>query len=163
MKNDQRELDLIIQTIEEKACYANPGPVARDSAKFIDETYIIIPRDSLPTVNFGILDDAYGGPQVARIENITENVYNGNAEKMMKLAFQYISMASYVSGKQATKDEKALTKLRVEAWKMLHPQSGITEDDLSPAHYDRLLLNDKAAVDAIVALKRQLAKALEKS
>ncbi len=164
MKNDQRELDLITQTIEEKACYANPGPTAVASVKFIDETYILIPRDDLPVVNFGTLDDAFGGaPQLARIENITENVYEGDTEKMRWLAYQYLAMASYVSGKQSLEEEKALTKLRVEAWKMLHPQSNVIDSDLTPDHYDLLIGKDKRALDAIVDLKRQLAEAVKKS
>lgn len=163
MKNDQRELDLITQTIEEKACYANPGPTAVASVKFIDETYLLIPRDDLPVVSFGVLDDAYGGPQVARIENITENVYSGDTEKMKKLAFQYLAMASYVSGKQSLEEEKALTSLRVEAWKLLHPLSNVNDSDLTPTHYDQLIGKDKRAIDAIVDLKRQLAEAGKKS
>lgn len=164
MKNDQRELDLITQTIEEKACYANPGPVAVASAKFIDETYILIPREALPAVNFGSLDEAIAnGGGTARIANITENVYEGDTEKMRTLAFQYLAMASYVESKKAKAEEQELTALRVEAWNIIHPQSQCTATDLSPAIFKDLSASDKNAINAIINLKRQLAEAKKKS
>jgi hypothetical protein len=163
LKNDQRELDLIASTIEQKACYANPGVAAEASAKFIDETYILIPRDSLPTVNFGILDDAFNGPQLARVNNITENVYDGDTEKMKNLAFQYLAMASYVSGKKVLEEEKAHTDLRVDAWNTLHPQSMCTAKDIAPDLFKEISPKDQRAINAIVDLKIQLAEAKKKS
>lgn len=159
MKNDKRDLDLITRTIEENACYANPGPTAVISVQFIDETYILIPREALPPVNFGSLEDAFG-PSVARIENITENVYEGDTEKMRWLAYQYLSMASYVDGKKALVKETQLKKERFEAYRLIYPNCVGTADDLT---FNNLSVSDRNAVNALITLKAQLAEAKKKS
>lgn len=160
MKNDPQDLDLIVKKIEELACHHNPGPTAEKAVAFVDEIYVLIAREELPEVSFGSLDDAFGGPQVARILNITENVYDGDTEKMKKLALQYLSMASYVVGKKEAAEEAKLNVLRAEAWNLLHPGS------IMQAHQFNWLgcdTTEKKAIDAIVDLKRQLAKAQGKS
>lgn len=155
MTNDPQDLSLIIQKIEELACHNNPGPAAEKAVAFIDETYILIPREELPEVTFGNLDDAFDGPQVGRILNITENVYDGDTEKMRKLAFQYLSMAEYVDQKKHAAEEAALNVLRAEAWNAIHPGSFMSAERFNWLGCDR---TEKQAINAIVDLKLQLAK-----
>lgn len=159
MKNDPQELQLIIEEIEREACHNNPGPTAEAAAKFIDNTYVLIPREELPTVTFGTLDDAYG-PQVARVENVTEKVYNGDTDKMRKLAYQYLVIADYVAEKQHTAKEAELNILRAEAWNLIHPGSSLTAETFSWLGCDR---TEKSAINAIIDLKLQLAKLQAKS
>ncbi len=159
MKNDPNELDLIIKKIEELACHHNPGPTAEGAATFIDEVYVLIPRETLPSVGFGTLDDAYG-PQVARIDNITENVYSGDTDKMRNLAYQYLTMAEYVDEKNHAAKEAELNILRAEAWNVLHPGSAMESHHFSWLGCDK---TEENAINAIVDLKRQLAKAQGKS
>lgn len=162
MKNSQNDLNLITQTFEEEGCYDNPRAAAVASVAFLDNFYVVIPRSALPKIGFGSLDDAFAGNTKAKLENMSENVHDGNTEKMRNLAYQYLVMADYVDGKVKRVEESNLTKLRVEAWLTLHPKSGITAADMTAADYDQLTRNDKAAVDAVVALKRELAELKKK-
>jgi hypothetical protein len=159
LKNDPQEIQLIIEEIEREACHNNPGPTAEAAAAFIDETYLQIPKESLPTPNFGSLEDAFG-PQVARIGSITENVFDGDFDKMRRLGYEYLSMSFYVAEKKQKQEEAELQALRADAWNLIHPHS-----DVSPEQFDWANCNTtvRNAINAIVDLKRQLAKATEKS
>jgi hypothetical protein len=160
LKNNEQDLDLIVKEIERLACHNNPGPTAELAVSFIDETYVLIPREELPAVTFGTLDDAYGGPQVGRILNITENIYEGDTDKMRKLAYQYLSMAEFVDEKKHKESEAKLNVLRAEAWNLLHPGSFMEAHEFHWLGCDK---TEKNAINAIVELKLELAKVKEKS
>ena len=163
MKNAQKDLNLIISEFEELACYNQPGTAAIKAVQWLDEEYVLIPRETLPAIQHPSLDDAFGGDTAVRLKILTEKAYDGDTAKMRDIGYEHLVMADYLENKKLTEEEKALTKLRLEAWLILHPKSGVTEEDISPAQYEKMTPSDKAAVDAIVDLKRQLAEAIKKS
>lgn len=160
LKNALKDLGLIIEKIEELACHHNPGPTASRAVEMIDDTYVLIPREILPEISFGSLDEAIAGDGYARTTNLTEKVADGDVHKMRSMALQYLVMAHYVQEKKQKAEEAELLALRVEAWNILHPMSGMTADLF---RWDGASFAEKTAVNAIVDLKRQLAKALNKS
>ena len=164
MKNDPKEINLIVSKIEELACYDNPGPTAVKAGEYIDETYLLIPREELPAVTYGTLDDAFGEAPKGRIMHgqhtaLTESVLSGDTKRMREVAYQYLSMAEFVDDKVEKAKEAKLNGLRAEAWNEIHPGSFWTADNFNWAGVDA---TERAAINAIVKLKLQLAKALEK-
>lgn len=160
MKNDKRDLNLIVQTIEELGCYNNPGPAAAVSAKFIDETYVLIPREVLPQISFGSLDDAFSGVQKAQLASITEHVFNGDAKKMRDLAYQYLSMASYVDGKKEMEQIESAKRNRFAVFQDLFPESTCTLDNFQ---WSSMTKFERDVIDKMVLLNIELADAKKKS
>jgi hypothetical protein len=164
LTNPQSDINLIVQKIEELACHNNPGPTAVKAGEFIDETYLLIPREELPSVTFGTVDDAYGGGEPkGRIMKgkhtaLTEHVLSGDTKRMREVAYEYLAMAEYVDQKKKQAEEAELNKLRAEAWNEIHPGSLMRADQFHWQGVDKV---ERNAIEAIVKLKLRLAKALE--
>lgn len=151
--NDPKDLTDITQRIEHLSRYMNSGPAAEGSAKYIDENYVIINRSSLPTIGFGSLDEAFAGDNYARLEHITEDAHGGDTKKMRNFAYQYLVMADYIDGKNRQAEQEELRANRYEAWKILYPESTITEDAFRWSGVNTI---ERNAINAIIDLKTTL-------
>lgn len=159
--NNQRDLNLIISKIEEEACYKTAGSAAVGAANWLDGEYVLIPRETLPTVQHPSLDDALGGETTVRLKNITELAFGGDYKKMRDLALQYLVMADFIENKAQKEKETKLKADQLEAYKILFPNTGMALEDFDIDHVS-ISQSAKNAINAILDLKSQLAKAQEK-
>lgn len=157
--NSQKDLNLIISRIENEACYNNPGPAAESAVKWVDEEYVLIPRETLPVVEHPSLDDALGGDTTVRLKNITETAFGGDYKKMRDLGLQYLVMADHIENKVQKEVESKLRLERFRAYNLIHPNNVSSIDNVN---FDSLSTTDKNAINVILDLKAQLAKAQEK-
>lgn len=156
MKNNNNDLNLIIAEIEELACSNNPGPTATRAVDMIDETYVLIPREILPTITFGTLDDALSGSGYARVDNLTEAVYDGDTAKMRKLAYQYLVMADYVEQKVAKEQIDRAKSRRYKIFKELFPENHTTL--LETFEWSSLHSFEKMVIEKMVLLNMEIDK-----
>lgn len=149
MKNDSKIIDEITQKIEERACYGNPGPVAVESGKFIDENFVLIRRSDLPKV----APSPHTGRGITSILN--ECASGGDPEKMRNLAHHYLAMADFVDSKKDKEAEEKLNADRYRIFMQLVPHSPAT---LSNFMWNNCLPTTRNAITRILELESQLAK-----
>lgn len=155
--NNSKDLNLIISRFENEAVYKNPGHAAVTAVEWLDEEFVLIPRETLPVIQHPSLDDAFGGDTTARLTNITELAFGGDYKKMRDLGLQYLVMANFMESKQKTEEETTLKTARFEAYKTLFPNTGMLFDDFD-FESSGISQSNKNAITAIVLLKEKLAK-----
>lgn len=151
MKNDNRIIDEITHKIEERACYGNPGPVAVESGKFIDENFVLIRRSDLPEVQIS----SHTGNGYT--DGIHETASGGNPEKMRKIAYQYLALADFIDAKKTTEAEQKLRRQRWEAYETVYPYQNMYTFE-SFDYKEHTPVNIQRAIDEIVKLRDRLAK-----
>lgn len=159
MKNPKKDLNLIISKIEEEACYKNPGPAATAAVEWADDEFVLIPRETLPVIEHPSLDDALGGDTAARLTNITEKAFGGDYKKMRDLGLQYLVMADFIENKAHKAAEEKIRLEKFRAYNLLYPANIKSIDKID---FDSLSAADQNAINVILDLKAQLAKAQEK-
>lgn len=156
MINLDKDLNLIVSHIEELACSNNPGPTAVHAADFIDETFILVPREALPKITFGTLDEALAaGIGTAQTEHLTEKAFDGDFKRMRNLGLQYLVMADYVEQK-AIKEQIDTAKLRrYKVFKELFPENIATFEE-----FDWPILHsfEQMVIDKMVLMHMELDK-----
>jgi hypothetical protein len=155
LKNDPKDLDLIIKEIEELACTNNPGPTAVSAVQFIDDTYILLPREALPTLSFGSLDEAFGGNSYARTKNLTENVFDRDFRKIRDLGLQYLVMADHIEAKIVKAEIDSSKARRFKVFRELFPESECTLDKF---HWSSMTQFEQTVIDKMVLLNMELDK-----
>jgi hypothetical protein len=155
--NNPKDLDLIISQIENEGCYKNPGPAAEAAVKWLDEEFVLIPRETLPVIKHPSLDDALGGDTTARLTNIGEQAFGGDHKKMRDLALQYLVMADFIENKAAKEAETKLKAAQFDAYKILFPRTTATVDDFD-INDKMISVSTRNGIAAIMELKAQLAK-----
>lgn len=151
MKNDNRIIDEITHKIEERACYGNPGPVAVESGKFIDENFVLIRRSDLPKVEVSIHTGR------AYTDAINETASGGDPEKMRNLAYQYLAMADFIDSKKDKEAELKLQHQRWNAYLAIYPNQNMYTFDSFDYMRDTQI-SIRRAIDEIVKLRNELAK-----
>lgn len=153
MKNATKIIDSIVQTIEVKNLYSNPGPAAKSAGVEIDDSYIVIPRSDLPKITFGYLGDG-GTPQLT---HINANASKGNTSVMREIAYEYLAMADYLDGKKAEGETLKLRTAQWEAYSTIYPHQNMYEFETFD-YKDNTQVNIQRAIDEIVKLRAQLDK-----
>lgn len=167
MSNPKKELDLITSKIEELACHDNPGPTAVKAAAFIDETYLLIPKETLPAVTYGTIDDAFSSPRARILSanglvSLTDQVLNGDTSRMRTMGLQYLAMAEHIESKRVSAEAAKLKKERYNAYLTIFPDSNMIFEDFD---YDGTLIpsSSRRAITRILELEAQLAESKKKS
>lgn len=148
MKNATKIIDEIVSTIEEKACYNNPGPAAREAVAEMDEDYIIIPRSGLPKITYS----SVGTPSLTRI---SARASNGDTTEMRSLAYEYLTMADYLDDKKAEGETLKLRTAQWEAYSTIFPYQNMYEFDTFDYKVNTQV-NTQRAIDEIVKLRAQI-------
>lgn len=149
MKNTKTVLDRAEYIIENNACYMNPGPTARKSVKEIDERYILIQRNALPTVE-KVDSPHYIRSYSAQVGGVTDQ--NSDPEFHRKRATEHLAMATYLTNKVAEDAAKLLAD-RKKVWKELFPE-GSTDDGIWS--WDNQFDHVKTAINKILSLQSSL-------
>lgn len=149
MANRKADLDEITSVIEELGCTNNPGPTAVESAKIIDRSFLVIPKNQLPKVEISPSGNG-------RLPHITEAASKGDTKVMRELAYEYLAMADFVDAKKAKDEDLKLKTARWNAYKVLYPYQNMWT--LGTFNYDDLDALPKRAINEIVNLRSQLDK-----
>lgn len=152
MKNNATDINTIVSKIEERGCYSNPGPAARESGEFIDEKFVVIPRSLLPGA-------AIGGDGVATSQGISEYALGGNTGSMRRHAYAYLALADFLDDREAKagalKAEKKLKEERFRIFKVLYPETPI---QLANFTWETCFPATQNAITRILDLEARLAK-----
>ena len=156
MKNNERDVELIMDWVKNlKGVSTNPGPLGPQVANMVDNVFVLIPKETLPEVTFGSLDDAFGGGDYARTKNTTETTFDGNFKKMREIGLQYLVMADYVEAKGVKEQIDAAKARRFKVFRELFPESECTLDKF---HWSSLKPFEQTVIDKMVLLKMELDK-----
>lgn len=152
MKNNATDISTIVSKIEERGCYSNRGPAARESGQFIDETFIVIPRSELPNVSVDHDGDA-------SVQGVTEYALGGNTGSMRRHAYGFLAMADFLDDREekagALKAEKKLKEDRYRVFKILYPETPILVEKFT---WETCFPPTQNAITRILDLEARLAK-----
>lgn len=148
MKNSTKTVSELISTIEEKACYNNPGPAAKAAVAEIDADYIIIPRSELPT-------PFKSSTGTAVLTHINEYASKGDRNVMRKIAYEYLAMADYLDDKRADEESQKLRTAQWEAYSTIYPHQNMYEFETFD-YKENTQVNIQRAIDEIVKLRAQI-------
>lgn len=148
MKNDTKTVNEMVSTIEEKACYNNPGEAAKEAVAEFDADYVIIPRSVLPIVT-------RTSTGMARLPNMTEHAALGSTSEMRRIAYEYLAMADYLDDKKEDAAAQKLRKAQWEAYSTIYPYQNMYEFETFD-YKENTQVNIQRAIDEIVKLRAQI-------
>lgn len=157
MKNNPHDLAIVIERAKD-LCLSPTIPVGAIPAQVadhLDGTFVVIPRSILPKIDFGSLDDALGGNQIAQIAYLTEEDFDGDHEKMRSIGLSYLVMADYLKNKAEKEQEIIIKGHRFSVFKELFPDS---KTNLFQFCWDNLTTFERMVIDKMVLMKMELDK-----
>lgn len=149
-----------ISSVIENAMAVGNGKAVASATKIIDDAFVIIPKNKLPIINFGTLDEAFAGEQRARTTNLTEKVLDGNFENMRELGLQYLVMADYVENKKAKEQEDSAKRNRFAVFQELFPDAA--ESGIEEFKWSSLTKFERTVIDKMVLMQMEIDEAKKK-
>lgn len=153
MKNKQEDIREIEAIVKRAGIHIAPATTAQESARVIDELFVVIHRDDLPEVKV----EFYGRIEIDGY-NHSEN---GNVDTLMSNARRYLAAAAHVQKVQAEQEAKrvkeAASKLEDERYAIYKELFEDLAHNKEEFIWGNLRKSTRNSVETVRELRSQLA------